>query len=513
MSGKYIHPDKLAADAVVPQCLDNQYVSDDVFAHLLKHRTNFDNPEVRKKRKQEIHTEFIRSLVYSSQVIVNRASMTNNDYLYEHYLPENTESFDAFCKLVRDGAVVPFLFDESSLADKPKYSERPNGKRAVQALLDETGGITCVRLAEDDETNHRAVREMAGRFWDGLTRLQRLDDGQRNAMACELFGQDSLASLQRQGGWNVFSDALDDLAAYAFKKRALTRTDVYRDYLLSEGGTDDAIALGHFRDPDKEHPFVLERKKLVDLIYNTNLPDRLKRHTFTPIGLPSRNALQDDPAAGAGTEKLEQFLDNPETRDFISRTFMANIQKAMTLPLLRDLTVADVVELRRLEEWEAFRDSQRKMLENPLECLELFEPFQNNFDAFQRKMSKWYNQKYERPRTEERYVSLVTWGVSIAGKLLVLGLGHDHPIFKEAVAFVPDMLPKTVKGYAAKLMVSVYDLGERRLDKERSYSLDLMRTAKEFTHEDVQNLIARFEGKNQRAQVDSGRRAADQGQQ
>jgi hypothetical protein len=127
VSGKTILPENLEADAVVPRCLDKQYVSDEVFFYLLKQRTDYDNSEVRKKHKQEVHTEFIRSLVHSSQVVINRASMKNNDHLYQNYLPENADSFAAFSKLIGQGAVVPFLHTESSLADKAQYAERPDG--------------------------------------------------------------------------------------------------------------------------------------------------------------------------------------------------------------------------------------------------------------------------------------------------------------------------------------------------------------------------------------------------
>jgi hypothetical protein len=53
-------PDQLEADAVVPQCLDNQYLSDRVFNYLIEHRADYDNSEVRRLRQAETQTEFIR---------------------------------------------------------------------------------------------------------------------------------------------------------------------------------------------------------------------------------------------------------------------------------------------------------------------------------------------------------------------------------------------------------------------------------------------------------------------
>ena len=75
-----LSPDSLEADAVVPQCLDNQYVSDNVFSYMVKKDVGYDDPFVSEQREKEVKTEFIRSLVYSSQVIVQRAFLKNNDF-------------------------------------------------------------------------------------------------------------------------------------------------------------------------------------------------------------------------------------------------------------------------------------------------------------------------------------------------------------------------------------------------------------------------------------------------
>src|SRR4051794_20418041 len=110
-----IHPDSLEADAVVPQCLDNQYVSDAVFEDMLARGVDYRDADVKARREADFKTEFIRSLVYSSQVIIQRAFFVNSDFLFKHYAPENGESRAAFARLICDRAIVPFLFRESSL--------------------------------------------------------------------------------------------------------------------------------------------------------------------------------------------------------------------------------------------------------------------------------------------------------------------------------------------------------------------------------------------------------------
>jgi hypothetical protein len=509
-----IGPDQLEADAVVPQCLDNQYVSDRVFNYMVRRDADYDDRTVQQMREEEIQTEFIRSLVYSSQVVINRAYLKNNNYLYKNYQPLDTLNLAAFAELVRQRAVLPFLLRESSLRDNLDIDIRSEGDRAIRALLQETGDdVTCVRLAVDEERNHRQIQALATDFGSGLTRVNFLGEERRNVMASELFTEPGY--LAEGDRWKAFNESLTDLTTFVFSRgEGVTRTDVYRDWFIMEGGDEDHIALGRFRKPDRDNPFVFELKKLVDLQYNTNLPDRLDRYTFTPATLPSRTALQDDPTYDADSAQLEKLLsdDLTDALAYIRRTFMAHTQKAMNLPLLSELTVADVAELRQLPQWSAFKDSQRQILREPLRTLDLIEGFQTDFDNFQRAMSEWYNRKYQLERTEKQYANVVQVALSIAGSVVVIGVDPTGVLPKIAASAATGLIPQTIKGYAVKLLVNVIDVGEMRLDRDRSYSLDLMRTSEELTRDDVEDLIHRISRKGGMP-AESTPRLAEQGKQ
>lgn len=494
MKTKLIGPDSLEADAVLPQCLDNQYVSDDVFNFMMKNEKYYDDETVSLMRENEIQTEFIRSLVYSSQVVIQRAFLKNSSYLYKNYLPEEKENLEAFAELVREKTIIPFLFTESSLTDKLEFDLDKKSDIATKTLLGEVGNdVLCVRLAADDATNNDKAEVMAINFGAGITRINHLQEMRRNAMASELFV--SPDKLQKTGDWEDFNKSLKKLTSYAFNKaeeKQLSRNDVYKDNFIIENGTEDAIPLGHFRKPDRNNPFILELKKLVDLIYNTNLPDMLGRYTFTPLSLPSRIALQDHPNSNVMPKDIERIITNGEILTSIKRTFMAHSQKAMNLPLLKDLSVADVIEVRNLPEWTDFKDSQSAILINPLRCLDLLEKFQYDFDMFQRALSEWFYKKYERKNTEGQYFNYVSLALSMAGKLIVAG-SNMGPIKKTLAGFVADgitgCIPEKVKGYAVKLMVNVYDKGQKKLDKDRSYSIELMRSNELLTKEDVEHVL------------------------
>ena len=493
-----ISPDGLEADAVIPQCLDNVFVSDEVFRDMVHRGVDYRDGRVAAARERDFRAEFIRSLVYSSQVVIQRAYLKNSDFLYKNYHPENGENLRAFAELMRRHAIIPYLFTESSLAESQDFDVRREGDVATQALLNEVGDdVRCVRLAVDAAANFDATASMATDFGVGLARLNNLDSIQRNAMAAELFADP--ARLQKEGAWEAFEAAVDDLAEYAFRKaserrrenKKITRQDVYRDR-FSEGGIEENVVVGRFKPPGKDDPFLLELKKYVDLVYNVNLPDHLRRYTFTPANMPSRMALQDAPGQGFRHEQISALISDPDALESVRRSFMATTQAAMNLPLLSELSVADVLAIRDLPEWESFKDGQAQILQNPLQCLDNLPAFQESFDRFQRALSGWYNRTYGRNETVQRYCSFVSLALSIGGTIVVAGshLGSvPHDLGALGAGVLPAAIPRKVKGYAAKLMVGVYDLGRRRLDADRAYTVELMQTSEELLRDDVVNLL------------------------
>jgi hypothetical protein len=518
-----ISPDGLEPDTVVPQCLDNQYVSDQVFHNMISRGVDYLDANVAAAREQDFRTEFIRSLVYSSQVVIQRASLKNSKFLYGNY-QSDSENLQAFARLVREHAIVPYLYTESSLVGQHDFEVLGEGDRAVEALLREVGDdVRCVRLAVDDAENSRAANIMARDFGDGLTRLNSLDSEQRNAMSSELFAGNDI--LQQEGKWQEFERAVDNLADYAYSKiRALRREDkriarqhVYQDWFAA-GDSDQErsqnVAAGRFKEPDADNPFILELKKYVDLVYNVNLPDHLRRYTFTPVNMPSRMALQDMPREGYTHEQISAVVSDADALEWIRRSFMARMQSAMSLPLLSKLSVTDVAAIRELPEWETFKDSQQQILRDPLRYLDNLEPFDNSFDRFQRALSEWYNRNYGREETEQRYGSFITLMLSIGGVAVVAG-SHLGSVTHDVAAFtVPELvrrLPRKVTGYAAKLLVGVYDTGQRRLDTERSYTIELMQTGEELMRDDVAQLLSSVMDRSENELPGATGLTADQG--
>jgi hypothetical protein len=496
-----IGPEGLEPDAVVPQCLDNQYVSDEIFQDMISRGVDYRDGAVVAARESNFRTEFIRSLVYSSQVVIQRAYLKNSDFLYKNYQPQEGENLRAFAELIRQHAIIPYLFRETSFTDKLEFDVRRDGDLAARALLEAVGDkVRCVRLGVSGADNARATEVMETEFGAGLTRLNNLGSGERKAMAAELFADPSPLD---GGGWEAFEEAVDRLSAYAFgkskdlrrKDKKIARQDVYRDNFAAgdtEKERSENVVLGRFKTPGPEDPFLLELKKCVDLIYNVNLPDRLKRYTFTPANMPSRMALQDAPGVGFANDQISAVVSNVDALEWIRESFMARAQAGMDLPLLSDLSVVDVLAIRQLPEWEPFKDAQARILQDPLRCIELLPAFDDAFDLFQRSLSDWYNHKYQRDRTTNRYCNFVSIALTIGGITVIAGShagGVPHDLAGYAIPEMAAALPRKIRGYAAKLMVGVYDRGRQRLDADRAYSIELMQSNEELLRDDVEELI------------------------
>jgi hypothetical protein len=506
---KLIVPDQLEADAVVPQCLDNQFVSEQTFEYMLANEIGYDDSIVQSMRETDTKNEFVRSLIYSSQVILNRAYMRNNEYIYKHFMPDSPD-LSAAAALARGEVMIPYLFEENSLLDDVAWDKRPIGDQAIASLLDAAGGnITCLRLAVDDERNKQATKILSQNFQQYLVRLKHYDEDQRNILAEELRGQNR--SFRDDAEWREFNRCLDALADYAYNARDLRRHGLYQDFINKPGSN---TSEGHFRKKGNDSTFLFETKALIDLIYNTTLPDSLRRFTFTPLTLPSRAALQDQISLAEKGTDWHKGLPDDDVLDFIRRQFMAQTQNAMTLPLLAKLTMADIVEVRRIDEWEPFRSAQTEILNNPLALHDLLPKFSKAFEQFQRALSTWYRRKYADAETQERYANFVTFLLQLGGRTIIATHaelhGFRHVIADTALDELIARIPKRVKGITAKLLMGVYNVGQLKLDKQRSYTIELMRSNQEVMRDEVADIYHRFANRNedQPLQVDQ---IADQG--
>lgn len=490
-----IEPDELNLDATVPQCLDDQYVSDRVMDRMLKKKADYLDPEISDMRENEIRTEFLRSLTYSSQLVINRAFFNLNKQLIKLYSVPGTADFKAFATLLSEKKILPFLAKGKSIDVNPDIRTNEDANVALSKLLETTGDkICCVRLARDDRANERNVEFLYSAFGGYLSSLRNLQPLQLHAMAQELFNREMEAQEFEQFRANLYK-----LADYAYKQGTVRRQKVYEEFFVVPGSEKEKEAnvdLGRFQEPTREN-HLRELKRLVDLRYNTNLPDRLKRYSFTPLDLPTRIALQDE------LKEYNRQLSNQEVAEFVEdsltnlqRRFMADQQRSMYLPLLQHLSLSDIVEIQKLDEWNIFINKQQSVLRYPLKMRENLDDFQNELIRLQSKISELFKNGEigAKSHVAKRYATFITVGLQILGKLVLLGVSrHFSQAANPYLYKILESAATEATGYTVKLIVNMIDLDSRKIDSDLSYSIDLMRYDNPMNKEELQDLIRRIE--------------------
>jgi hypothetical protein len=488
---RLIEASQLEADAVLPQCLDNNFVSNETYNFIEVNDLDYSDGEVQRMREHERRNEFMRSLVYASQVVVNRAFLSNDDFLIKHFLPSNREDLVAAATLVRGQAIVPYLFKEKTLLDEAHYDRHIQWKVALQTLIEEVDKeITCVRLAVDDETNEANTAIVSRAFRSKIADFKHFDARELSNLASEVIVPNrSLDETE----WVAFKRQIDELASFAANAGEFNRHRVYGKFFTvgSETGR------GQFKKRDRDSPFLFELKKIVDLVYNSNLPDALDRFTFSPLGLPSRAALADK-IQNRKPINLDKILPSEDVLQYFRRQFKAHTDQAMVLPFLADLKMSEIVTIRKMEEWQAFQAAQAAILRDPLRFAELLPDFSAGFDTFQRALSKWFV-KRQRAQTEAKYANFVTFLLQLAGRTICAYCVHasgGEPMTHVTADTLMDeaikQIPARAKGVTVKLLMGVYNTEEKRIDRHRSYTVELMRSQQEVLHEEIRGIYERL---------------------
>lgn len=487
-----ILPDKLEAGAVIPQCLDNQFVPDNVFSYMVKNNVSYSDEHVQSRRTEATRTELNRALVYAPQTVINRAFLWNNRVLYTSYKDEkdNQNNRQAFIKLIKDQAIVPYLHDKSSIEDEPNFDLDEDGVRTFKSLLRDVDKISCVRFAIDDEKNKSAIQLMTHRFHEyflgfvarPVSLLRQTADGL-------LPGRDSRERREKvdllTNELNTWKRQLHDVVLTQIdKKGTATRNDFYQEFVCKRD-IPNSIPQGYFLDPAIS-PFVSEKKKLFDLRYNINLADSLRRYVFTPSDMPMRSALAVDVDLGLG--KGDEMIDILSKN--IRHTFVEGTQQALNLPFLKDLEIQDIYELRLLPGWGEYIKIQREILEKPLDSLQHLDDFTKALETYNTQVADWYHKQKRLPILEKKYRMIVRMAIKVAGVWIAHNLTGNF--YTAALAALID-LPDSALGYTVSLLVDFIPDGRDEVDRQLGYSLDIVNYEANVTKASLIQLVRKAE--------------------
>jgi hypothetical protein len=383
------------SNTVVPQSTDNQYLGADLFGSLVDRGRSLQDvmlsslsthPDRDAERFFEAHkTEYVRSLLYSRRLVINRAAFWNNPVLIAAVLGDDRTGL---VNLLANETIVPYLWTERSFQQPQEFHTLPQGRTAMGLLVAEPAlsDITCLRLGGLDETaNQDAAEDLATNFRLQLQLpLERTDRRLRQILDALI--EDANPSDQTRA---ALAARLREVAQWVRDEQP-HRNRVYEKF-ITEG---DPTTMPYRRDP-----FTFELKKWIDAIYNSNLPHALQARTFTAHGMPTPLDLGLSWAAGAQARgetlqgdvpgALDDIVDRARrhARQQAWSTLESNL--AIPLPAPHELTHADVIKLRGWGSWAAMMSAMETHLEQPLDRSRM-DGFWQAYDQFLREMANWW---------------------------------------------------------------------------------------------------------------------------
>jgi hypothetical protein len=505
-----ITPDALEADAVLPQCLDNQFVSEKVLDEMLNHKVLYDDKQIIAARARDTQTEFVRSLLYSSQVVVNRAYFSNSHYMRS----QQTHQADALAYLIDHRAIVPYLHKAKSFDEAGEWAPLP-GEDATRFRDLLSADAASLRLSVDDDENTSKADKLGSNFEQFCMGMISLAHREAvvQPMAHQLYTNSSFLDRANPGALPLeilkkFSAYLKELGEFTVTKapelasegKQFGREHVYQKFFIVDGiEKPKNTPLGAFKEELKTDPALRMLKKLVDLKYNANLPDLLKRYTLTPASLPGRSALPYDEAQdgdhGSASETLNILGE-------FKRAVMDN-PPPVVLPRLRALELKDVQSIRMLKEWETFKLSQQKLLmARPDTLLNDFHTYHGDLSAFQTALGKW--SLTHGPKAEqaghicETALKLVVQigSVFLEAHLTTGGHAFEGKLASKLLGDVEKIVPKICPQYCIKLLVSVTDTATGLINGDHAYQLELKRGGN-IAREELTDMIKEIEKSNE----------------
>jgi hypothetical protein len=348
-----IEPSVLRFLFVLVQALDNQWMPRSLWQKMAQKGQLTESIE--KRRQKQVRAEYIRALVNSQRTVLNRAYIYNSEAVFQDYLQED-EQCAAFKALLQEGIIIPYLLGESGPSVQPSSGPETVGSYGVVAKsqkrwreICQDVRMQCVRLSWDDELNKNYVRQQLAMRFNQFAMSAAAGDIDTYIRDLSLDASAKASLLKRLADVGHF--CLDIRS----QGRLVTRNDLYKAFVTAGDNPADRMY-------DVSKPFAGEIKQLIDLAYNCNLPDALGGYLITPIDSLPRTALQEWQKA-----TKEKEITGDELITLLRRLVLDLVMRGSYLKSMDLLTLQDVREIRRMDEWETYIGSVENLLEYPFQ--------------------------------------------------------------------------------------------------------------------------------------------------
>ncbi|WP_214326848.1 hypothetical protein [Nonomuraea sediminis] len=344
------------AMAVVAQSLDNQWVPPDLLHEMIDKRLEFS--DVRERLRAAVRGEYIRSLINSTQVVINRSFFYNNPVLFEDFLPGATNRA-GFIELLDQGAIVQMLLAERTpveppafLVDQhaPHYTFMQQGWDAWEATAEEAE-VHSLRLSwNDDGLNGDLIRQrLAAEF---TRKAQTLVNLYGPTLAGDLgVDIDTAHAIKRR-----LADVAARCVQLSVEDKVATRETMYKEFLTADRSEP---ILGRF---DRSRPFTAYVKQLIDLTHSANMAVALETLALTPADALHRATLQEWRSVGRGPQEVSA----EQIGELLRGLAFEVVSEDLYLDTFAKLSLRDVVDVRASRQWADYVRLMKGMLEDPL---------------------------------------------------------------------------------------------------------------------------------------------------
>lgn len=350
-----LEPHDLKSVPVLVQALDNQWLPRSLLQPTFK--AGQITKSIDRKLKRAIRAEYIRSLINGQQVILNRAYIYNNPAISQDYSQKKGPKREAFKALLEEEVIVPYLLAEQTPIDLPASGAGAASGFEVdknfpiwQQLCREVRP-RCVRLSWDEKENWQSSRKLLAE------RFNRFAMG-ASAGDINTYLQDLGLDPSARSGLGKRLVEVGQMCLDLKSKdpdRLVTRNDLYKAFVTAGNSPAE-------RKYDSSRPFASEIKQLLDLAYNCNLPDALSGYLVTPVDSLPRTALQEWQQA-----TKQPTITGEELLTLLRRTAFDLVGRGLNVESMDALSLQDVREIRRMDEWAVYIQSLEALLKNPLQ--------------------------------------------------------------------------------------------------------------------------------------------------
>lgn len=452
--------DDLQSVRVLVQALDNQWIPRALLPSVLK--AGQITGKLDRQLRRAVRAEYIRSLINGQQVILNRAYVYNNPAISQDYSRRGSQR-EAFRGLLQEKAIVPYLLGEMTPIDRPQSgagaqsafnTDKSFGK--WQELCQEVR-VPCVRLSWDEKENRQLSRkQLSERF---------------NKFALSASAGDIDQYIQDLGldpsARSVLGKRLVELGQFCLDlksrdpDRLITRNEIYKAF-VSAG--DNPVE----RKYDSSKPFAGEIKQLLDLAYNCNLPDALKGYLITPIDSLPRTALQEwQQVTKQATITGEELL------TLLRRTAFDLVQRGLNIKSMDKLSLQDVREIRHMDEWTAYIQSLKTLLDDPLQfATGGAENVYKSYGKLAQRMTDLVVSQKRQEGILTSWLPVVELVFYVAGAVLSCIWTSEGPTYQ-----LFGQISGLVGGAAAPIVgrLVIRDMAEKKAQQDLSTSFDFMR--------------------------------------